>query len=127
MANPSKKKGTAAETKVARYLSEHGLPTERLPLAGSADKGDLRMTLPNGQEVILEVKTGRQTDGYSRNTLRKWQVQAVVEGVNSMRDSVLVIVRFRRAIDSAEVWTNVHDGLWMMMYLDDFAKAMIGG
>lgn len=126
MANPSKTKGTRAETRVARYLSEHGLPSERKPLAGSADKGDLRMTIPSGAEVTIEVKAGRQTDGYTRSQLRKWQEQTVAEMANSGCPAVLVIVRYRRSIADAEVWTGVYDGLWRMMYLDDFVK-MIGG
>jgi Holliday junction resolvase len=40
--NPSKRKGTAFETLVVRYLQDHGFPyAERRALAGNADKGDI--------------------------------------------------------------------------------------
>ena len=42
MANPSKAKGTAAETLVVRYLQAFGWPqAERRALAGIQDKGDV--------------------------------------------------------------------------------------
>lgn len=50
MTNPSKDKGTAAETAVVRFAVELGMFAERLPLAGK-DCGDVRM-----DTVILQVK-----------------------------------------------------------------------
>lgn len=126
MSNPSKGIGTRAETKVSRYLNGRGLMTERKALAGSADKGDLRMTLHDGTEVTLEVKAGKQTDGYPRSVLEVWQEQTLAEGLNSNTDSVLVIVRYRRPLRSAEVWFMSEEDVWAMMYLDDFATLMGG-
>ena len=127
MANPSKDKGTRAETKVARYLSECGLPTERKALAGSADRGDLRMTLPNGTEVTIEVKAGKQTQNYPRSMVEDWRFQTLVEAANSGTPGMLVIVRYRRRFEDTEVWLpNMQWGGmrpgWTMMYLDEFVE-----
>ena len=40
--NPSKRKGTAFETSVVRYLNDHGYPhAERRALTGNQDRGDI--------------------------------------------------------------------------------------
>lgn len=133
MSNPSKAIGTRAETKVARHLSAHGLPTERKALAGSADKGDLRMTLPSGEEVTVEVKAGEQTRSCPRYKIERWKEQTLEEGRNSGCRPVLVVVKYRRQFKDTEVW--IPNELWMsgykfmsawtMMYLDDFEEEMV--
>ena len=132
MANPSKAIGTRAETKVARYLTGHGFHTERKALAGSSDKGDLRMVREDGSEVTVEVKAGRQTDGYPRGLLRIWQGQTDEESANSGWPAILVIMRYRRRVSDAEVWMRVdvgHGSEWVMTYLDDYVRIQeeIGG
>ncbi len=130
MANRSKDIGTRAETKVARYLSSKGFPTERKALAGAADKGDLRMTLPDGTEVTLEVKAGAQTSYCPRGLMDKWKEQTLVEAHNSGCKAALVIVRYNRKFRDAEVW--IPNALWggrvgwSMSYLDDFVEEMGG-
>ena len=140
MSNPSKAKGTRAETKVARYLSNHGFPTERKALAGSADKGDLRMKLSDGREVTLEVKAGEQTNNPSRSLMTKWKEQTLIEGANAYTKAVLVIVKARRRFIDSEVWIpnytgsygwswpNWPDGMvgWTMVHLDDFVSMNLG-
>lgn len=129
MANPSKAKGTRAETNVVLYLNSHGLRAERRPLAGSADQGDLRVIMPDGTEVTAEVKAGRQTQNYPRSKVEDWRGQALVEGENSgCAMTMLVIVRYKRRLVDAEVWLpndqwfdEVTPG-WTMMYLDEFAR-----
>ena len=133
MSNPSKSKGTRAETRVARYLTAHGLETTRRALAGSADEGDLRMILSNGAEFTLEVKAGTQTANYGRTNFEKWKRQTIVEGNHAQCLSALVIVRHHRPLANAEVWIPYHrwgwdapdwipkNGVWSMMYLDEFA------
>lgn len=128
MANPSKKKGTEAETKVSRYFNDNGLRTERKALAGSEDEGDLRTYLPDGEEVTVEVKTGKQTQNYSRSQLNEWKRQTLQEGRNSGCRPILVIVRFRRKFSDAEVWlpNSRWGGVngWTMAYINDFVDAM---
>jgi len=130
MANPSKQKGTHAETRLAKHLTSHGLKTERVPLAGSEDKGDLLMTLPTGEQVTLEVKTGKMTNVYSRSLHTKWMRETLVEGKNSGNRSALVIVRYKRNLANAEVWipnsTWFNHSGWTMLYLDDFIIEMGG-
>lgn len=128
MANPSKDKGTKAETKVARYLTAQGLHTTRRPLAGSADKGDLRMLLPSGEEVTLEVKAGKQTQNFPRSRMDSWKRETLQEGRNAKCRCALVIVRYRRAFTDTEVWlpNSQWGGVngWTMVNIDAFADAM---
>ena len=129
MANPSKKKGTAAETKVKNYFIDHGFRCERKSVAGSADEGDLRLYLHDGVEVTVEVKAGKQTWNYPRSKLEEWKQQTIVESRNSgCQQSILVIVRYRRNFCDTEVWIpnfqwwNETMPAWTMMYIDDFVK-----
>ena len=130
MANPSKAIGTRAETKVKRYFNDHGLRCERKALAGSDDEGDLRLYLNDGTEVAVEVKAGKQTANYNRTKLSDWKGQTLAESINSDCPAMLVIVRYRRSFDDAEVWLpNVQWGGqlggWTMTYIDDFVE--LGG
>lgn len=129
MANPSKQIGTRAETNVARFLTQRGLRTTRRALAGSDDEGDLRMLLPSGEEVTLEVKAGKQTQDLTRARLGEWKRQTLQEGENSGCKPGLVIVRYRHRLSDAEVWLpNSQWGGrlrgWTMQYIDDFADEM---
>jgi Holliday junction resolvase-like predicted endonuclease len=129
MANPSKAKGTRAETKIARFLAERGLRTVRRALAGSADEGDLRMFLPDGEEVTVEVKAGKQTAAPSRSLLDSWMRQTMEESENSGCRSLLIVVRYRRPFADAEVWlpnSQWGGGIrgWTMVRIDDFADEM---
>ena len=121
--NPSKKKGTAAETKVVKYLNAHGVKAERKALAGSNDEGDLRAILPCGTEVTIEVKAGMQTAQYNRHDFEIWATQTLVEGHNAGCPAVLVIVRYRRQLKDAEVWipTSEFRG-WTRVYLDSWVE-----
>ena len=60
MSNPSKQKGTAAETALLRWLQTNGHPDAvRNPPAGVKDIGDLRCLSPlvlGGGPVTIEVK-----------------------------------------------------------------------
>lgn len=135
MSNPSKKKGTAAETRVRKYFNDNGLECERKALAGSKDLGDLCLHLPDGSEVTVEVKAGKQTWNFSRGRFNEWKRQTLVEADNSKCAAILIIVRFRRNFTDAEVWwpnpgSIKEDGLtsdcWKMMYIDDFVNKVKG-
>jgi len=81
MSNPSKAKGTAAETAFVAYLRRRGwLHAERRALSGSQDKGDVA-GLPG---VVLEVKNCRTVQ------LGAWLKEAAVEQRNA--DAVLGVV-----------------------------------
>lgn len=129
MSNPSKKKGTEAETKVKKYFNDNGLKCERKALAGSKDLGDLCLHLPNGGEVTVEVKTGKQTWNYNRARLDEWKRQTLVEASNSGCSAVLVIVRYKRKFIDAEVWWPNGNGEytdWSMEYIDKFVERVKG-
>lgn len=126
MANRSKQIGTNGETRVKRYLNDHGLTTVRKALAGSDDEGDLRMLLRDGTEVAVEVKSGKQTRDPSRSLMEEWRRQTIDEGVNAGTLSILIVPRYRKELHNAEVWVPNetwfgHEG-WTMMYLSDFVE-----
>lgn len=133
MSNPSKAIGTRAETKVKRYFNDHGLRCERKALAGSDDEGDLRLYLPDGLEVAVEVKAGKQTANYNRTLLSEWKRQTLTESINSGCQAMLIIVRYRRAFDDAEIWIptvinrdeDVRRLAWRMTYIDDFVSTIL--
>lgn len=131
MANPSKKKGTAAETRVRKYFESRGLRCERKALAGATDQGDLCLHLPNGMEVTIEVKAGKQTWHYSRHDLDEWKRQTLVEAINSGCMSVLIIVRYHRDFVDAEVWMpnlvreSERIKSWTMIYIDEFVDTIL--
>lgn len=83
MSNPSKQKGTAAETAVVRWSRANGFPgADRQPLRGNRDAGDINLC----PGIVLEVKnhagvasTGQPT----KLTLATWMAQAELERVNA--------------------------------------------
>lgn len=122
MANKSKAKGTKGETKVVRYLQEHGIEAQRRALAGSKDVGDVEYQSSEGKR-ILEVKTGKMTSNYNRTQKEQWLGQTREEAKNSGMEAHLVINRYNRSINDSEVWSADGTTFW---YLDDFVKE-IGG
>lgn len=119
MANPSKAKGTAAETAVLRYATAHGFAwTERLALSGIHDRGDLSL-LP-GRAVIVEVKnhagvasTGQPTAA----TLTAWMAQTQAEATNAGADHGLLVVKRAGTADP---------GRWFTYLRADTNAALVG-
>lgn len=91
MANPSRNKGTAAETGVVRWARLNGYPhADRQPLRGGRDQGDL--TLCPG--VIVEVKAHRLPTGVpTRGQLDTWLAQTEAERVNARADVAVLVVK----------------------------------
>ena len=123
MANPSKQKGTRAETKVVRYLEDCGFVARRQALAGSDDRGDIEVYAPDSTEkIIIEVKAGKQTAAPSRSQIEEWCRQAVVEKENAgARSCALVIVRYHRALKDSDVYVP-YEGMRVHWYLDDWVE-----
>lgn len=121
MSNPSKKKGTEGETKVVKFLNSRGIQAERRALSGSKDMGDIKMMWRGFDEFTLEVKTGKQTANPSRSQIEEWLRQAIEEGNNAGCRSALVVLRFRRSVEDAEVYITDQFGR-RFMYLDEFAE-----
>lgn len=120
MANPSKQKGTRAETKVVRYLQSCGFAARRQALAGSDDQGDIKAEAPDMPErsFIIEVKAGKQTAAPNRTQIEEWCRQAMVEADNAGGDPVLIVVRYHRDIKDADVYIPYSNEERMHMYLD---------
>lgn len=83
MSNPSKKKGTAAESAVVKYLHSEGYGgAERLQLAGYHDRGDIRVC----EGVILEVKAGNAAANASPGQIDAWLQETEKERVAAGAD-----------------------------------------
>lgn len=127
MANPSKQKGTRAETSVVRFLIAHGIKAQRKALTGPKDCGDVDIIggahLPH--PMVFEVKTGKQTANPTRFQLECWMDQARKEAANSGKPCHLCVVRFRRSICDADIYIEREvDGevIREHIYLDEFCK-----
>lgn len=116
--NKSKNKGTAGETAVVKYLVDHDVSAQRRALHGNADLGDIEIMKPC--RMILEVKSGQQTNNPSRSQLDEWCRQTAVEGANAHLPSALVVKRYRKAIKDCDVYFYSRYGLTVYMHLDEF-------
>lgn len=88
MSNPSKQKGTAAETALVRYLKANGFPeARRQPLAGNRDIGDVWVC----PWTIAEVKV--RTGPYSDADVDKWLLECETERVNAAADECWLVVK----------------------------------
>lgn len=92
MANPSKAKGTAAETQVCHYLKSAGwYHAERRALHGNVDKGDVT-GIPG---VCIEIKSHK----VSSLNFGAYVDEAVLEGINSNADVAAAWVKRRGTTD----------------------------
>jgi len=100
--NPSKAKGTKAETAVVRYAQANGFPdAERLALHGANDIGDIRLA----PGLILEVKAGKTAQGASLRQIDKWLAEAQREADNAHADLCALIVQRRGfGVERVEWW-----------------------
>lgn len=127
MANPSKQKGTRAETKVVRYLEDHGFVARRQALAGSDDPGDIEAYAPGSTDkIIVEVKAGKQTAAPNRSQIEEWCRQAWIEAVHSQGYiAALIVVRYHRQLKDADVYI-VSPSKWRThWYFDDWVDSFL--
>lgn len=91
MANPPRKKGTAAESAVVKWLRLNGFgQADRQPLRGGHDQGDI--TACPG--VVIEVKAYRLPTGTpTAGQLTEWMQQTEVERWNAAADVAVLIVK----------------------------------
>ena len=129
MGNPSKNKGTRAESAVVKFLNDHGLQAERRALSGSEDKGDIKVLNKNGKPRIIEVKAGKQTHNPNRTQLEEWLRQARTEEFNSGMPCALCIVRYNRKLSDADVYLQYEipgfSSVREHLYLDEFVNEML--
>ena len=125
MSNPSKEKGTKAETRVVRFMAEYGIRAERCALSGAEDCGAIKFEF-NGNRAIIEVKTGKMTDNPSRKKLAGWIAEATREGNNAQLPSVLVVARYNRSPKDYDVWVESGmPGMMIHWYLDDWCAEIV--
>lgn len=124
MANPSKKKGTAAETRVVKYLRSFGIQAERRALSGAKDQGDLWVDAPRWFEaLVMEVKGGAQTANPNRGQLDMWMTQTIVEGENAGCSAILVVARHGKSPADYDVWSiDISVNGLTHWYLDDWCR-----
>ena len=104
MVNKSKNKGTAAETAVVRYAKANGFPdAQRLPLMGSKDIGDVRLT----DGIHLEVKAGERANSPSPALVVDWLEEARNEARNAGPFVECYLVTKRKGYGSPKDW-RVH-------------------
>ncbi|WP_433368398.1 hypothetical protein ACQPZX_41485 [Actinoplanes sp. CA-142083] len=89
----SKKRGTAWETAICRYLAEEGFPhVERRALTGNRDRGDIA-GIPG---VVIEAKNTQ------RDQLAAWVDEAAIEQANDNADYAAVWHHRRGKASAAE-------------------------
>lgn len=94
MSNPSKAKGTAAETAVVTYLRSRGwIHAERRALTGNQDRGDIAGVVG----VTIEVKACKAF------TPAEWLKEAQTEQANN-GDHVGVVIAKRRGTTNPADW-----------------------
>lgn len=104
MANPSKRKGTAAESLVVSVLVDAGWPyAERRALNGSQDRGDVA-GVPG---VVVEVKAEREFH------ITEWLREAAAEKANDGAEVGAVWFRLPRTTDPRK-WAVCMDGQQFM-------------
>ena len=110
MSNPSKSKGTAAETAIVRWLRNNGYPTaERRALSGNQDKGDILA----GPGLVIEVKNRRGGAGYGQpgpSELGTWMAQAAADKANARADLCPLIVKRVGTTDVGKWWLYLTAG-----------------
>ena len=103
MSNPSKSKGTLAETALVKYLHALGVDdAKRQPLSGNKDIGDV---LSHNGSVVWEVKnySGPASVGQpSQGQLYKWIEQTEVERDNAGVPMGALVVKRKGTTDVGE-------------------------
>ena len=93
MSNPSKAKGTAAETAIVRYLRANGFGgADRQPLRGNRDQGDIALC----PGIIIEAKTSKRTGPTGlppEQLLTTWLDQTELERANAGAAIGLLVVK----------------------------------
>lgn len=109
MSNPSKQKGTSAETAVVKYLKLNGFPkTERRSLSGALDKGDISGI----QDVCLEIKDHKAMN------LSGWVKELEVEMKNSQALTGAVIHKKRGTLNVGEWYATMPTEVYINLLIE---------
>lgn len=110
MSNPSKRKGTGAETAVVQWLRDNGVVhAERRALAGNLDKGDIA-GLPG---VVVEVKAEKGHD------LAGWCAELEAEIRNAHASTGVVIAKKRGTTNVGDWYAVMPARLWLALVIDE--------
>lgn len=128
MSNPSKNKGTAAETAVVRHAWAAGFTdAERIALAGAHDQGDV--ILMRDPRIILEVKAGKAAQTASLGQISKWLDECRRERDHAKAVHGFLIVQRQgfgnSRVGSWECWTLSDDHGEFIEYCDSFTTIMV--
>ena len=113
MSNPSKAKGTAAETAVVRLAAAMGIPAKRVALAGAADQGDVWLWPEgDGARVVVEVKSRKAM--WTWTQVEAWWEEAEAEATRVPNCDVSLLVVKRPGSGPANAadwfaWAKVDD------------------
>lgn len=99
MTNPPKKAGTAAETKLVRYLAGLRIPAIRPALHGTADVGDVHAF---GGRIVIEVKYRRARP--SEEAIREFWQEADLEASRVPGCDIAAVVLNRPGKASPAHW-----------------------
>lgn len=116
MTNPSKKRGTAAESALVRWARDNGFPhARRKALEGANDAGDVELVPDQPRyagAVVLEVKavataaTGQPPPAL----LAAWLDETERERANAGADFAALVVKRRGTTDPARWWAYIRLG-----------------
>lgn len=98
MTNPSRAKGTAAESAIVTYLRARGIDAHRHPPHGTKDVGDI---LIPGSGVVIEVKNCKSMD------LAGWVDETATETANAGADLGVVWHKRRGKSDPADWYVTM--------------------
>jgi hypothetical protein len=113
VSNPSKQKGTAAETAVVAYLRGIWPHAERRTLSGQYDKGDV--SPGNGLPVVVEVKA------HKTYALSEWIDELRDEMRNANAEIGFLVVK-RRGKANAEDWFWITTGPVALDLLNEWGR-----
>ena len=110
MANPSKRKGTAAETAAVKAARRLGFPlADRHPLKGAKDEGDIWLC----PGLIVEVKARKTRP--SAGQIEDWLDETLAETHNAHADFGFLLFRQPGIPESrAECWPAYFKWNWLM-------------
>ena len=145
MTNIPKRRGTAFESAVVRYLRERtgDERIERRALHGSKDMGDIYGIYAHGNSGIAECKAHKS---YGPALLAQWREQTLAERGNADADFAVLVVKVPQAPIgeciahvtirdlfrvgcghfSPAHYNRVCDEMWVMMTLSELAGLIIG-
>jgi hypothetical protein len=109
MSSPQKRKGSAAELAVARYMQDHGWPhAERSRAGWTDDRGDI----DGCPGLVVEVKD------HKRHDLPGWLTELEVEVANARAVTGVLVVKRRLHTDPGDWYAVTRFGDWCHLAKD---------